>query len=76
LVLYILLGLAGIFYGGYFLYNIGTNLYGLVPQTTAQYFNYPDITSAGIIPYLNVAVFLKVSAGLSTLLLVLLEVKR
>jgi energy-converting hydrogenase B subunit I len=75
-LLYILLGLTGLMLGGYFLYNPGVNLYELVPADVASVFNYPDVTGPGIIPYLNMAVLLKVSAGLSTILLVLVGVRK
>ncbi len=75
LLAYLFIGLLGLFYGGSYLYNVGTNLYALAPTGIATLLNYPDATGAGIIPYLNIAIFLKVSAGLSTLLLVLLGVE-
>jgi energy-converting hydrogenase B subunit I len=75
-LLYILLGLFGLIYGGFFLYNLGVNLYDAAPTGAAALFDYPDITHAGIIPYLNIAVLLKVSAGLSTVFIVLLGVRK
>ena len=75
LLIYLLLGLAGLAFSGFFLYNLGVNYYHLVPQSIQTIFDYPDVVHAGILPYLNIAVMLKVSAGLSTILLVLLEVK-
>ena len=75
-LLYILLGLTGLLFSGYFLYNIGFNMYELVPPDIASLLNYPDPTGPGIIPYLNIAVLLKVSAGLSTIFLVLLGVRK
>ena len=73
---YILIGLIGLITGGFFLYNIGTDLYELSMIENNWIFNYPDITQAGVIPYLNIAVLLKVSAGLATILLVLVGVKK
>lgn len=64
---YILLGLVGLFTGGSFLYNVGTNLGGLVPESLAAIFNYPDALHAGIVPYLNIVVGMKVFIGLTTL---------
>ena len=75
LLIYLLLGLCGLIFSGYYLYNLGINFYHLVPSEVETIFNYPDAVHAGILPYLNIAVMLKVSAGLSTILLVLLEVK-
>jgi len=73
-LLYILLGVAGMVLGGFFLYNLGVDEYGIIPKSASVLFNYPDVVGAGIIPYLNIAVLLKVGAGLSTIILVLLEV--
>jgi len=75
LLIYLLLGLFGLIFSGYYLYNLGVNFYSIVPSSISSLFNYPDRVNAGILPYLNIAVMLKVSAGLSTLILVLLEVK-
>ncbi|PAV08219.1 MnhB domain-containing protein [Methanosphaera cuniculi] len=68
-LLYVILGLCGLFLGGSFLYNVGTNIYGLIPSATAGIFNYPDALHAGIIPYLNIVVGLKVFIGLTTLVI-------
>lgn len=76
LMLYISLGLAGLLYSGYFLYNVGSNVQDIVPAGVASLFAYPDGLNAGIIPYLNVSVLIKVSAGLTTAMVVLLGAKR
>ena len=68
-LLYIILGLIGLFAGGSFLYNSGTNIYGLVPAGLQQLLNYPDALQAGIIPYLNIAIGVKVFIGLTTLVI-------
>lgn len=68
-LLYVVLGLCGLFTGGSFLYNLGTNLYGLVPASLQGIFNFPDALNAGIIPYLNIVVGLKVFIGLTTLVI-------
>lgn len=68
-LLYVILGLCGLFLGGSFLYNVGTNLYGLIPTSMQAIFNYPDALNAGIIPYLNIVVGLKVFIGLTTLVI-------
>ncbi len=66
---YVCLGLVGLFLAGSFLYNVGANIYGLVPAFIASCFKYPDVTNAGMVPYLNVAVGLKVLVGLSTVVI-------
>lgn len=66
---YALLGLCGLIFGGSFLYNLGTNIYGLVPQGIETIFNFPDALHAGIIPYLNIVVGLKVFIGLTSLVI-------
>lgn len=62
---FVFLGLAGLFFGGSFLYNVGTDFYSLVPQFISSIFLYPDPTNAGIVPYLNIVVGIKVLVGLS-----------
>ena len=74
-LIYILLGLVGLVIAGSFLYNVGVDLSNLVPANIQNIFNYPDITSAGIIPYLNIAVGLKVSVGLSVIVLTFMQFK-
>lgn len=74
-LIYILLGLAGMILAGSFLYNIGVDLSGLVPANIQSMFNYPDVTSAGIIPYLNISIGLKVSVGLSVIVLTFMQFK-
>jgi len=75
LSIYLILGLAGWAMAGFFLYNIGADTMDLVGPS-ATYLNYPDNYQAGIIPYLNIAVLIKVSAGLTTALLILMEAKK
>ncbi|MBD3387805.1 MAG: hypothetical protein GF416_02040 [Candidatus Altiarchaeales archaeon] len=75
-LLYLTLGILGLLSSGYFLYNLGVDLYGIVSPDMASIFNYPDGVDAGIVPYLNIAVLIKVSAGLTTVMLVLLGGKR
>jgi energy-converting hydrogenase B subunit I len=80
-MLYILLGLAGLAYSGYFLYNAGATFTdgraaAAVPAAAQAALAYPDGLNAGILPYLNVSVLVKVSAGLTTVALVLLGGKR
>ena len=73
---YVLLGLAGLALTGSFLYNVGGNLYGVVPQAIAAIFSYPDVTHAGIVPYLNIAVGLKVFVGLSAVVIAFSQFKK
>ena len=66
---FIVFGLIGLFVGGFFLYNMGTDLLNVVPQAIQAAFHYPDVTNAGIIPYLNIFVGLKVFVGLSAIVI-------
>ena len=70
---YIFLGLAGLFTTGFFLYNLGVDLYHIVPPFIVNIFDYPDPIHAGIIPYLNFVVGLKVLVGLSAVVITFLE---
>ncbi len=72
---YVGLGLAGLFFSGFFLYNLGVDLYGLVPAAIQNLFDYPDPIHAGIIPYLNIFVGLKVLVGLSAVVIAFMQVK-
>lgn len=63
------LGLVGLFVTGSFLYNVGADLSNVVPASIQTIFHYPDVTNAGIIPYLNIFVGLKVFVGLSAIVL-------
>ena len=64
---FIILGLIGLFAGGFFLYNTGTDLLNVVPAAIQNVLHYPDVTNAGFIPYLNIFVGLKVFVGLSSI---------
>ncbi len=66
---FIIFGLVGLFVGGFFLYNVGTDLLNIVPSAIQTVFHYPDVTNAGIIPYLNIFVGLKVFVGLSAIVI-------
>lgn len=66
---FITLGLVGLFAGGFFLYNTGTDLANFVPTFIQNIFHYPDTTNAGFIPYLNIFVGLKVFVGLSAIVI-------
>ncbi|WP_407421516.1 MnhB domain-containing protein [Methanobrevibacter sp.] len=64
---FIIFGLIGLFLGGFYLYNVGTDLLNVVPVAFQNALHYPDVTNAGIIPYLNIFVGLKVFVGLSSI---------
>lgn len=66
---YIILGLVGLFAGGFFLYNVGADIFNIIPASIQSIFHYPDTTNAGIIPYLNIFVGLKVFVGLSAIVI-------
>ena len=66
---YIVLGLICLFAGGFFLYNVGSDVLNIIPANIQAIFHYPDPTNAGIIPYLNIFVGLKVFVGLSAIVI-------
>lgn len=66
---FVIFGLIGLFVGGFFLYNVGTDFLNIVPASIQNVFHYPDVTNAGIIPYLNIFVGLKVFVGLSSIVI-------
>ncbi len=70
---YVFLGLCGLVFSGFFMYNLGVDLYHIVPSFIKNIFDYPDPTHAGIIPYLNFVVGLKVLVGLSAVVIAFLE---
>ena len=70
---YVFLGLSGLVFSGFFMYNLGTNIYHIVPPFIQNLYNYPDALHAGIIPYLNFVVGLKVLVGLSAVVIAFLE---
>ncbi|HTX61386.1 MAG TPA: MnhB domain-containing protein [Methanobacterium sp.] len=71
-LVYAFLGLAGLIFSGFFLYNLGVDIYGIVPAFIKNIFDYPDPIHAGIIPYLNFVVGLKVMVGLSAVVIAFL----
>ncbi|MGZ7135205.1 MAG: MnhB domain-containing protein [Methanobacterium sp.] len=73
---YVFLGLAGLLFSGFYMYNLGVDLYGIVPSAIKTIFDYPDPINAGIIPYLNFVVGLKVLVGLSAVVIAFLESDR
>ena len=72
---YVFLGLAGLIFSGFFLYNLGVDLYGIIPPFIKTLFDYPDPINAGIIPYLNFVVGIKVMVGLSAVVIAFLGFK-
>ena len=72
---YVLLGLAGLFFSGFFLYNIGTDFYHILPPGIVEIFRFPDLTHAGIVPYLNIFIGLKVLVGLSAVVIAFSQFK-
>lgn len=70
---YVFLGLSGLVFSGFFMYNLGVDLYHIVPPFISNLYNYPDPIHAGIIPYLNFVVGLKVLVGLSAVVIAFLE---
>ena len=72
---YVLLGLVGLFFSGFFLYNIGTDFYHILPQWIVEIFRFPDLTHAGIVPYLNIFIGLKVLVGLSAVAIAFAQFK-
>ena len=61
--------MVGLFAGGFFLYNVGADILNIIPASIQTIFHYPDSTNAGIIPYLNIFVGLKVFVGLSAIVI-------
>ena len=66
---FVIFALIGLFVGGFYLYNVGTDVLNIVPAAIQNVFHYPDVTNAGIIPYLNIFVGLKVFVGLSSIVI-------
>ena len=66
---FIVFGLIGLVLAGSFLYNVGADISNLVPSSIQAIFHYPDVTNAGIFPYLNIFVGLKVFVGLSAIII-------
>lgn len=76
ILVYIGLGLVGLFFAGAFLYNAGTDLFSTVPEIIRTILHYPDVTNAGIVPYLNIVVGLKVFVGLSSIVIAFMGFKK
>ena len=74
-LIFVLLGIAGLAFSGFYLYNLGVDIYHIVPASIQNLFDYPDPTHAGIIPYLNFAVGLKVMVGLTAVVIAFIGFK-
>lgn len=74
-LVYLTLGLIGLIFAGSFLYNIGGDFYNIVPSSIQAIFNYPDFLNAGIIPYLNISVGIKVMVGLTAIVIAFYQFK-
>jgi energy-converting hydrogenase B subunit I len=70
---FVFLGLAGLIFSGFYLYNLGVDLYKIVPSMIQTIFDYPDPIHAGILPYLNFVVGLEVMVGLTAVVIAFLE---
>ena len=75
-LIYVFLGLAGLIFSGYYLYNLGVDLYHIIPPVIKNIFDYPDPLHAGIIPYLNFVVGLEVFGSLSAVVIAFLGFKK
>jgi len=73
---FVLFGLIGFFVSGFYLYNIGTDFYNILPQSIVNICKYPDPTNAGFIPYLNLFIGLKVLVGLSAVVIAFSQFKK
>jgi energy-converting hydrogenase B subunit I len=70
---FVFLGLAGLIFSGFYLYNLGVDLYQIIPSMIQTIFDYPDPIHAGILPYLNFVVGLEVMVGLTAVVIAFLE---
>ncbi len=72
-LMFLLLGIAGVAVSGYYLYNVGANIWD---QGFIEILKYVDPTNAGMLPYLNVAVGLEVFGSLSIAAVFLAEARK
>ncbi|KYK38011.1 MAG: hypothetical protein HXS46_13940 [Theionarchaea archaeon] len=72
-LMFLLLGVAGVAVSGYYLYNVGANIWD---QGFIEVLKYVDPTNAGMLPYLNVAVGLEVFGSLSIAAVFLAEARK
>jgi len=77
-LIYLCLGLVGLGLSGYYLYNVGANIYPAlgVGSSMQSIFAFPDATNAGIIPYLNIGIALKVLSGFCTIITILVGAEK
>lgn len=71
-LMFLLLGITGVVVSGFYLYNVGADIWG---SGFLQFLKYADPTNAGILPYLNVAVGLEVFGSLSVAAVFLAEAR-
>ncbi len=72
-LMFLLLGIVGVAVSGYYLYNVGANIWD---QGFIEILKYVDPTNAGMLPYLNVAVGLEVFGSLSIAAVFLAEARK
>lgn len=72
-LMFLLLGVVGVAVSGYYLYNVGADIWG---EGLLGYLRYADPTNAGMLPYLNVAVGLEVFGSLSVAAVFLAEARK
>lgn len=72
-LMFLLMGVVGVAVSGYYLYNVGANIWG---QGFVEFLKYIDPTNAGMLPYLNVAVGLEVFGSLSVAAVFLAEARK
>jgi energy-converting hydrogenase B subunit I len=72
-LMFLLMGVVGVLVSGYYLYNVGANIWG---QGFLEFLKYVDPTNAGMLPYLNVAVGLEVFGSLSIAAVFLAEARK
>ncbi|MCL2687099.1 MAG: cation:proton antiporter [Methanobrevibacter sp.] len=73
---FVLLGTIGLVFSGFYLYNVGTDFYGILSPAFVSMFHYPDPTNTGIVPYLNIFIGLKVLVGLSAVVIAFSQFER
>lgn len=72
-LLFLILGVVGVLVSGYYLYNVGADIWG---SGFLGFLKYGDPTTAGMLPYLNVAVGLEVFGSLSVAAIFLAEARK
>ena len=72
-LMFLLMGVIGVAVSGYYLYNVGANIWD---QGFLEFLKYVDPTNAGMLPYLNVAVGLEVFGSLGIAAVFLAEARK